>query len=96
MSYTAKHSQQIRRARERIEGGGKCPDWRKSMARGAASANAKLDDGRMVKFLDINPKFLGADGTLPKSLMPDLLHPNEQGYQIWADAMGPTLDEMLK
>jgi beta-glucosidase len=28
--------------------------------------------------------------------MPDLLHPNEHGYQIWADAMNPTLDEMLK
>jgi lysophospholipase L1-like esterase len=57
---------------------------------------ARLDDGRRVKFLDIGPKFLEADGTLPKSIMPDLLHPNEQGYQIWADAMGPALDEMLK
>ena len=57
---------------------------------------AKLDDGRMVKFLDIGPEFLEADGTLPKSIMPDLLHPNERGYQIWADAMGPALDEMLK
>jgi lysophospholipase L1-like esterase len=56
----------------------------------------KLDDGKTVKFLDIGPKFLEFDGTLPKSIMPDLLHPNEQGYQIWADAMGPALDEMLK
>jgi lysophospholipase L1-like esterase len=57
---------------------------------------AKLDDGKMVKFLDIGPKFLAADGTLPKSIMPDSLHPNAQGYQIWADAMNPTLDEMMK
>jgi lysophospholipase L1-like esterase len=57
---------------------------------------AKLDDGKMVRFLDIDSKFLEADGTLPKSIMPDLLHPNEKGYQIWADAMEPTLDEMLK
>ena len=57
---------------------------------------AKLDDGKLVKFLDIGAKFLDADGTLPKSVMPDLLHPNEHGYQIWADAMNPTLDEMLK
>jgi lysophospholipase L1-like esterase len=57
---------------------------------------AKLDDGKTVKFLDIGPKFLKFDGTLPKSIMPDLLHPNAQGYQIWADAMGPALDEMLK
>jgi lysophospholipase L1-like esterase len=57
---------------------------------------AKLDDGQMVRFLDIGPKFLEADGTLPKSIMPDLLHPNAHGYQIWAEAMEPTLDEMLK
>ena len=57
---------------------------------------AKLDDGKMVKFLDIGPKFLELDGTLPRSVMPDLLHPNAKGYQIWADAMNPTLDRMLK
>ena len=57
---------------------------------------AKLDDGKMVRYLDIDPKFLEADGTLPKDIMPDLLHPNERGYQIWADAMEPALDEMLK
>jgi lysophospholipase L1-like esterase len=57
---------------------------------------AKLDDGKMVKFLDIGPKFLEPDGTLSKDVMLDLLHPNEKGYQIWADAMEPTLAEMLK
>jgi len=57
---------------------------------------AKLDDGKTVKFLDIGSKFLEFDGTLPRSLMPDLLHPNAKGYQIWADAMEPTLDEILK
>ena len=60
------------------------------------AAIAKLDDGKMVKYLDLNPKFLEADGTLPRSIMPDLLHPNKKGYQIWADAMEPTLAEMLK
>ena len=57
---------------------------------------AKLDDGKTVRFLDIGPQFLKADGTLPKTIMPDLLHPNEKGYQIWAAAMEPTLAEMLK
>jgi lysophospholipase L1-like esterase len=57
---------------------------------------AKLDDGSMVRYLDIDPKFIEADGTLPRSIMPDLLHPNAHGYQIWADAMNPTLDEMMK
>jgi len=57
---------------------------------------AKYDDGKTVKYLDIGPKFLGEDGKLHKDVMPDLLHPNQKGYQIWADAMEPTLSEMLK
>jgi lysophospholipase L1-like esterase len=57
---------------------------------------AKLDDGSKTRYLDIGPKFLDADGKLPKDIMPDALHPNEKGYQIWADAMQPLLDEMMK
>ncbi|MCC6126782.1 MAG: GDSL family lipase [Pirellulales bacterium] len=56
---------------------------------------AKLADGKMVFFLDIGAKFLAPDGTLPKDVMPDLLHPNAKGYQIWAEAMEPTLANLL-
>jgi len=57
---------------------------------------AKLDDGKMITFLDINKVFLGADGKVPAEIMPDFLHPNEHGYQLWADAMEPTLAKMLQ
>jgi lysophospholipase L1-like esterase len=57
---------------------------------------AKLDDGKWIKFLDIGQKFLDSNGDLPKDVMPDFLHPNAKGYRIWADAMDPTLQEMLK
>ena len=57
---------------------------------------AKLHDGKHVFFLDINAKFLGADGKIPDSIMPDQLHPNVAGYQIWADAMQPTLAKLLQ
>jgi lysophospholipase L1-like esterase len=57
---------------------------------------AKLEDGREVFFFDIGKKFLEPDGTLPKSIMGDSLHPNPVGYQIWADAMQGKLDELLK
>jgi beta-glucosidase len=60
------------------------------------AAIANLDDGRMIKFLDIGKAFLAEDGSIPKTIMPDLLHPNGQGYQLWADAMEPTLAGMLK
>jgi lysophospholipase L1-like esterase len=57
---------------------------------------AKLDDGKQTRYLDIGDKFLADGGVLPKDVMPDSLHPNAKGYQIWADAMQPLLDEMLK
>jgi lysophospholipase L1-like esterase len=58
---------------------------------------AKLDDdGRTIKYLDIGNKFLEADGTLPKSVMPDGLHPNANGYEIWAESIAPNVREMMK
>lgn len=57
---------------------------------------AKLDDGgKTVKYLDIGDKFLDANKDLPKDIMPDALHPNAKGYQIWADAILPTVKEMM-
>jgi lysophospholipase L1-like esterase len=60
------------------------------------AAIAKLDDGKWVKFLDINSKLLQPDGTLSENIMPDLLHPNVHGYQIWADAIQSPLTALLK
>jgi lysophospholipase L1-like esterase len=53
------------------------------------------EDFPRVHYLDINAAMLSKDGTLSKGIMPDLLHPNTKGYQIWADAMAPKLEELL-
>ncbi len=68
--------------------------WRKKLAEVNALI-AKLDDGKMIHFLDIGKAFLEPDGTLPKSIMPDALHPNAEGYAIWAREMEPTLAKLL-
>ncbi|RYY03365.1 MAG: 1,4-beta-D-glucan glucohydrolase [Gammaproteobacteria bacterium] len=53
-------------------------------------------DNKKIFFLDVNKSFLNAEGVLSTDIMPDLLHPNEQGYEIWAKAMEPTLVKLLK
>ncbi len=56
---------------------------------------AKLADEQMVFYQDINARFLDRDGKLPTAIMPDLLHPDEKGYEIWADAIEPTVAKLM-
>jgi len=57
---------------------------------------ARLDDGKNIHFLDIGPKFPLVDGALTPDVMPDFLHLSPAGYQIWADAIGPKLAELMQ
>ncbi|MFN3165618.1 MAG: GDSL-type esterase/lipase family protein [Phycisphaeraceae bacterium] len=52
-------------------------------------------DNETVHWLDLAHVFLNDDGTLKRELMPDGLHPNVEGYRAWAEAMEPTLKQLL-
>ena len=52
-------------------------------------------DEKKIWYLDITDEFLDDEKVLPKSLMPDLLHPNKEGYEIWARAMEPMIKTLL-
>lgn len=58
----------------------------------------KFADNRRVFWLDINKVFVEKDKaeTLPRSVMPDLLHPNAEGYRRWADAVLPTVKRLAR
>ena len=56
---------------------------------------AKVADGKMVYFLNINDKFLDRDGKLSTDIFPDLLHPNAKGYEIWSAAIEPTVAKLM-
>lgn len=58
--------------------------------------SATLDNGKNIRFLDIGPEFLEADGRISKEIMPDYLHLSRKGYQIWADSMQKHFNQMLK
>jgi len=57
---------------------------------------ANFADGKITRYLDIGKSFLDKDGNLPADVMPDKLHPNAKGYDIWYQAMHPVLDEMMR
>ena len=57
---------------------------------------ARLADGRKVRYLNINDRLAGPDGTLRAGMMDgDRLHPALAAYQIWADALKPIFTEVL-
>jgi lysophospholipase L1-like esterase len=58
---------------------------------------AKLNDGKKLRYLNINSKLANADGVLFEGMMNarDKLHPTVKGYQVWADALKPILTELL-
>ena len=70
-----------------------CPQRAKNEK--ASELASKIADGKMIHYLDINKQFLSADGTLTKEIMPDFLHPNKKGYEIWAKAMEPKIAELM-
>ncbi len=70
-------------------------DAKRQVNEGANKLIAKLADGQHVHYLDIGSKFLEADGTLSKQIMPDLLHLNEKSYTIWAESIEPKVAELL-
>ena len=56
---------------------------------------ATFADGKHVIWCDFSDKFLDAQGRLSRELFPDLLHPNARGYEIWASAVVPLVDQVL-
>jgi len=61
----------------------------------ASELASEIADGKHIYFLDINDVFLDDDGTLPREIMPDLLHPNAKGYELWAEAVEPTIKKLM-
>jgi beta-glucosidase len=74
---------------------GEKPDADREKLAKASEIGSKTADAKNVFYMDINKAFLEQDGTLPKSIMPDFEHPNEQGHRIWAEAIEPTVAELL-
>ncbi len=54
-----------------------------------------LADGKRVRFLNINHQLANAEGQLLPGISSDGLHLEEPGYEIWARALSPLLEQLL-
>jgi len=74
---------------------GEKPSYQREINAGASKLASTIVDNKWIYYMDINDKFLDKDGTLPKEIMPDFLHPNEKGYQIEAEAIEPMVKKLM-
>lgn len=56
---------------------------------------AKYKSVKKVFFMDIGDQLTRADGTIDKEIMYDYLHLTDNGYAVWARAIGPTLKKLV-
>jgi beta-glucosidase len=70
-----------------------CPQREKNAE--ASIFASTIADNKWIYYMDINDKFLDKDGTLPKDIMPDFLHPNAKGYRIEAEAIEPMVKKLM-
>ena len=61
----------------------------------ALSLAAKFAWKDKVLWCNFNNRLQAEDGTISREMFPDLLHPAEAGYEIWAEAVKPFLDYAL-
>jgi len=74
---------------------GQYPSPERDKNAAASILASQIADGKTIFYMDINSHFLDLNGTLSSSIFPDFIHPNAAGYLIWAQAMEPTIQELM-
>ncbi len=76
--------------------GGPNPTSHRRILERASDIVSHLADNKNVFYCDVNHVFLNMDGSLKHELMPDWLHPNPKGAELWAQAMEPLLSRLME
>ncbi|MFI4910892.1 MAG: GDSL-type esterase/lipase family protein [Sedimentisphaeraceae bacterium JB056] len=64
--------------------------------RRASEIVSQVSDNEKIFFLDVSEAFLDDQGRVSRDYMPDLIHPSEEGYRRWAQAMEPTINKLIR
>ncbi len=57
---------------------------------------AKMDDGKIIRYLNINARFMGKDGKLRHDLFRDAVHLSRNGYVIWGESTRAAVKALMK
>lgn len=68
---------------------------RRVINEGVNNIIAEFGNEKTIFFRNINNIFLDEKGHLSKEVMPDLLHPEEHGYELYGKALAKELDKLL-
>lgn len=76
---------------------GERPDaQRAKCAEASRRAAAAFAGDDMIVCRDLGPLFVGPDGAIAKTVMPDFLHLSADAYRTWADAIVAEVDDWLR
>lgn len=76
--------------------GGPNPTSHRRILERASDIVSRLADNEHIFYCDVNHVFLNMDGSIKHELMPDWLHPNPKGAELWAQAMEPLLSTLME
>jgi lysophospholipase L1-like esterase len=57
---------------------------------------SRLADHKTIFYRDFGALLLNPDGTAQREIQPDHLHLSRKGYRIWAEAMFPVVEELIR
>ncbi|NQT25543.1 GDSL family lipase [candidate division KSB1 bacterium] len=74
---------------------GRAPNPQREKITQANLLASRIADGKMIHYLDISERFLDEKTLISREIMPDYLHPNENGYRIWLENIESKVAELL-
>ena len=72
------------------------PTSHRNILERASDIVSHIADNEHVFYCDVNHVFLNLDGSINQEVMPDWLHPNAKGAELWAQAMEPLLSKLME
>ena len=72
-----------------------CTELRARINKTNEYVNEMLKDYPNLQIMDLSAYWLDGNGSIPKFLMKDFVHPGQLGYKLWGAAVEPVISSLL-